>query len=44
MREVRCPHCNWLLFMARVADVEIKCRRCRRLVRIKVDRASRTAE
>lgn len=44
MREVRCPHCNWLLFVARSADVEIKCPRCKRIVNVKIDRTERAAQ
>ena len=38
MEEIRCPHCNWLLFMARgTAEIEIKCPRCKRIVEVKVE-------
>lgn len=39
-REVRCPHCGRLLFRARegeIAEIEIKCDRCRNIVVIVTD-------
>lgn len=33
MKEVRCPNCKTLLFKAKVAELEIKCK-CGRLVEV----------
>ncbi|MGN7308601.1 MULTISPECIES: Com family DNA-binding transcriptional regulator [Bacillales] len=40
LKEARCPHCGHLLFYARVADVEIKCMRCKRVVQVKIKEQS----
>lgn len=40
MKEVRCPHCNQLFFIARSADLEIKCQRCKKIVIVKIEEQS----
>ena len=42
MKEIRCPKCNQLLLKADLCIGEIKCTRCKEIVRIKLknDRAS----
>ncbi|PAF31856.1 hypothetical protein CHI14_09385 [Paenibacillus sp. 7516] len=40
LQQVRCPHCRHLLFNARIADVEIKCLRCKRIVVVKIKEQS----
>jgi len=38
MKEIRCPHCGWKLFLAEGrASIEIKCPRCKRIVEVKVE-------
>lgn len=34
MIKVKCPHCNHTLMHARVADCEIKCTRCKQIVKV----------
>jgi phage FluMu protein Com len=37
VKEVRCPLCDWLLFVARgEGEVEIKCTRCKKIVKVKI--------
>ena len=35
MHEIHCPKCKKLLMKAKLADIEIKCRGCGRIVEIK---------
>lgn len=44
MREIRCPKCNQLLLKADYCIGEIKCTRCKEIVKIKLknDRVSNT--
>lgn len=44
MKEIRCPYCNQLLMKARFCDCEIKCLRCKKTMKIKLnkDRVSNT--
>ena len=44
MKEIRCPKCNQLLLKADVCIGEIKCTRCKKIVKIdmKKDRVSNT--
>lgn len=46
MKEIRCPKCNQLLLKATVCIGEIKCIRCKEIVRIsmKSDRVSNTTK
>jgi phage FluMu protein Com len=41
VKEVRCPLCDWKLFVARGnAEVEIKCPRCKKIVKVKIGEQS----
>ena len=40
MQKVKCPQCGHLLFYARVAELEIKCLRCKRVVAVKLEEQS----
>ena len=41
MKEIRCPLCGWLLFVARgEGEVEIKCTRCKKIVKVKIGEQS----
>lgn len=44
MNEIRCPRCNQLLLKADVCIGEIKCTRCKKIIKIKLenDRVSNT--
>lgn len=42
MKDVRCPKCNQLLLKADYCKGEIKCTRCKKIVKIEIDRASDT--
>ena len=46
MKEIRCPNCNQLLLKANVCVGEIKCTRCKEIVKIKLknDRVSNTTK
>ena len=46
MKEIRCPNCNQLLLKADVCVGEIKCTRCKKIVKIKLknDRVSNTTK
>ena len=46
MKEIRCPNCNQLLLKADYCIGEIKCTRCKKIVRIdmKNDRVSNTTK
>ena len=37
MKEIRCPNCNQLLLKVKNANGEIKCHRCKKVIRIIVD-------
>lgn len=34
MKKIQCPHCGQTLFYAKVADLEIKCQRCKRITKV----------
>lgn len=40
MKKIHCPNCGQTLFFARVADIEIKCLRCKKLVNVKIEEQS----
>ena len=40
MYQIRCSKCNKLLCRAEYADIEIKCNKCKSLVRVKLDTQS----
>jgi len=42
MEKVKCPNCGQTLFFARVADLEIKCQRCRKIVTVKIQGQSQS--
>lgn len=44
MKEIRCPKCNQLLLKADICIGEIKCTRCKEIVKIKIDRVSNTTK
>lgn len=44
MTEIRCPKCNQLLLKADVCIGEIKCTRCKKIIKIKIDRVSNTTK
>lgn len=47
MIEIRCPVCNHLLIKANICKGEIKCMKCRKIIKIDTnnkDRVSRTKE
>ena len=44
MREIRCPKCNQLLLKADICVGEIKCTRCKEIVKIEIDRVSNTTK
>ena len=35
MKEIRCPLCDMLLMKASLIDAEVKCKKCKNLVRIR---------
>jgi phage FluMu protein Com len=35
MKEIRCPACRALLLKGLVVDIEVKCRKCGKIVRIR---------
>lgn len=44
MREIRCPKCNQLLLKADICVGEIKCTRCKEIVKIEIDRVGNTTK
>lgn len=46
MKEIRCPKCNQLLLKANICIGEIKCTRCKGIIKINTekDRVSNTAK
>lgn len=43
MKEIRCPHCNQLLMKAKFCDCEIKCLRCKKTIKIKLNNKDRVS-
>lgn len=43
MKEIRCPKCNQLLLKADICIGEIKCTRCKKIIKIN-DRVSNTTK
>lgn len=37
MKEIRCPNCNQLLIKVKNANGEIKCTRCKKVIRIIIE-------
>lgn len=46
MKEIRCPRCNQLLLKANICIGEIKCTRCKEIIKIDIkdDRVSNTTK
>ncbi len=44
MKEIRCPNCNQLLIKVDICIGEIKCTRCKKIIKIEIksDRVSNT--
>lgn len=42
MQKVRCPNCGQTLFFARSADLEIKCQRCKQIVKVNIQGQSQS--
>lgn len=38
--KIQCPHCKHLLFYAKLADLEIKCIRCKKIITVKFEEQS----
>jgi len=36
MQKVKCPYCDKTLFFASLADLEIKCPKCKKIIEIKI--------
>ncbi|MEG0309152.1 MAG: Com family DNA-binding transcriptional regulator [Clostridium sp.] len=36
IEEVRCPKCNWLLLKANHIGGEIKCARCKKIIKLEI--------
>jgi len=40
MQKIKCPYCGQTLMYARIADIEIKCQRCKKIIEIKLKEQS----
>ncbi len=44
MIEVRCPNCNQLLIKVQHCEGEIKCTRCKKIIKVKIDEKDRVSD
>lgn len=44
MEKIKCPNCGKTLFFAKCADLEIKCQRCKKIVKVKFGEQSEPHE